>query len=217
MTNQDAMLKSKHAEDKLPIHKIQNNNETAMVHNITVVPAAEANELATEAAIVPATEPTNEPAIDPAIGPIAGATISKRLIIKCNQSLYNDFIKCQNQQKIFTYCNQDFAYCCSEIKIVLKDEVLGKQSKTQGTYKIENDLVNGKKHWTSLDGNQAIWYDTKHYCWSMGSSSDRGSSKSGIYSAFDGCCPTYLDMRFIYYNGGSFILAPKNSVSLTCS
>ena len=79
MTNQDAMLNSKHAEDKLPIHKIQNNNETAMVHNITVVPAAEANELATEAAIGPATEPTNEPAIDPAIGPIAGATIGPNL------------------------------------------------------------------------------------------------------------------------------------------
>ena len=79
MTNQDAMLKSKHAEDKLSIHKIQNNNETAMVHNITVVPAAEANELATEAAIGPATEPTNEPAIDPAIGPIAGATIGPNL------------------------------------------------------------------------------------------------------------------------------------------
>ena len=143
--------------------------------------------------------------------------------------MYNDFKKCQNQRRIYTFCNQDFADCCPEIKIVLKDEVLGKQSKKQGTYKIENDLVNGRKHWTSLDGNQAIWYDIKYYRWSMGSSSDRGSSKSGIASAYDFCCPiqpyvsshgdicTQHGMRFRYYNGGSFILAPKNSVSLTCS
>ena len=121
-----------------------------------------------------------------------------------------------------------FADCCSEIKIVLTDDVLENQSGYQGTYRIENDLENGRKHWTSLDGNQAIWYDTKHYCWSMGSSSDRGSSKSGIASAYDCCCPiqpyvsshgdicTQHGMRFRYYNGGSFILAPKNSVSLTC-
>ena len=91
------------------------------------------------------------------------------------------------------------------------------QSSRQGKYRIENDLVNGRKHWTSLDGNQAIWCDNLTNVWMIGPSSDRGSKIGGIMSIHDSGCPTQNGMRYKYYNGNSFSLAPKNSVSLTCS
>ena len=112
-----------------------------------------------------------------------------------------------------------FADCCSEIKIVLTGDVLEKQSGFQGTYRIENDLENGRKHWTSLDGMQAIWFDNLvSNSWMIGSSSNRGSNSGGIHSAHDSGCPTQNGMRFKYLkSSGSLLLAPKNSVSLTCS
>ena len=111
-----------------------------------------------------------------------------------------------------------FADCCSEIKIVLIGHVLEKQSRFQGTYRIENDLENGRKHWTSLDGMQAIWFDNLvSNSWMIGSSSNRGSNSGGIHSAHDSGCPTQNGMRFKYWNGSyPYLDAPKNSVSLTC-
>ena len=83
---------------------------------------------------------------------------------------------------------------------------------------IENDLVNGRKHWTSLDGNQAIWYES-HITnrWKIGFSSDRGSGLAAISSAHDSGCPTQKGMKYRYYNGSSWRLAPKNSFSIICS
>ena len=61
-------------------------------------------------------------------------------------------------ERMWISLNLILADCCSEIKIVLKDVVLKKQNSKLGAYKIENDLVNKRRHWTSLDRNQAIWY-----------------------------------------------------------
>ena len=95
--------------------------------------------------------------------------------------------------------------------------MLEKQSSRQGTYKIENDLVSGRKHWTSLDGNQAIWYDSLvTNTWLTGPSSDRGTT-GGIRSMHGSGCPTQNGMRFKYWNGSSWLVAPMNSLSLTCT
>ena len=111
-----------------------------------------------------------------------------------------------------------FADCCSEINIVLADEVLQNQDSKQGEYKIEDDLVNARNHWTSLDGNQALWYDSLvNNKWMIGKSSNRGSSTAGIFSAYDSVCPNQNKMKHKYWNGSSWLLAPKNSISITCS
>ena len=98
--------------------------------------------------------------------------------------------------------------------------VLEKQRSRQATYKIENhvvnnNVVNGRRHWKSVDGNQAIWFDFIANVWIIGSSSDLGSSNAGIHSAHDSACPTQNGMRFKYSSSG-FHVAPMNSVSLTC-
>ena len=65
---------------------------------------------------------------------------------------------------------------------------------------------------------QAIWFDIVNNSWIIGDSSNRGSNTGGIASAHDSGCPTQNGMRFNYAIGNSqWPLAPKNSVSLTCS
>ena len=110
-----------------------------------------------------------------------------------------------------------FADCCQEIKVTLTDDVLEKQSKYQGSYKIESYLLNGRKHWTSLDGIRALWYNNEHNVWAFGLSSNLGSNVVSILSVHDPGCPIQNGMRYKYNNRSSWLLAPKKSVSLTCS
>ena len=106
--------------------------------------------------------------------------------------------------------------CCSKVLITLRDDILAKQSSRAGIYKKnETGLLNGRNHWTSLDGNQAIWYNSIHNRWAIGFSSDLGSNAAGIVSTQDSHCPTSLN-RFKYSNGNGLSLAPSDSIQTEC-
>ena len=78
-------------------------------------------------------------------------------------------------------------------------------------------MLNGRKHWTSLDGIRGLWYENEHNAWAFGLSSDRGSGVVSIHSVHDSGCPIQNGMRYKHVNNSSWVLAPKKSVSLTCS
>ena len=67
---------------------------------------------------------------------------------------------------------------------------------------------------------EALWYDKKHNYWIVGLlSDDHGINAERIRSVHDSACPTKNGMRYKYHikNNGSWLLAPKKSVSLTCA
>ena len=63
--------------------------------------------------------------------------------------------------------------CCSEVDVVGQGAVRDAQSHLYQTYTIEPDLLNGKVHYTSKDGEEAIAYDGSRSEWNIQSASKR--------------------------------------------
>ena len=105
--------------------------------------------------------------------------------------------------------------CCSRIRVTLNGVVKDKQSSRAGTYQKASGLSNNRSYWNHIDKDYALWWDNSNNNWKIGDSSDLGSNTGAIASVQDTACPT-SDNLFEYVNGGKFILAPINSVSIQC-
>ena len=68
---------------------------------------------------------------------------------------------------------------CQKLQVILKNDVLSKQGRYQGTYQI-NKIVNGRLSWKSAFN--AIWYLPASYCWAFGSLDKIGGNLCGIIS-----------------------------------
>ena len=82
-----------------------------------------------------------------------------------------------------------------------------------GDYALEPDFINGKPHWTKLDGKQGIWFDQVFKNWKIGQVSDRGTPTAGLYSNTAADCVHDVQLGgWKWWNGQTFQHAGKGAV-----
>ena len=83
-----------------------------------------------------------------------------------------------------------------------------------GNYKKASGKINNRFHWSQINGNQSIWYNTNVNTWVIGNSKNIGINRSqpGIWTTREEECPT-IKNRFYY---GNWQLALIDSISIEC-
>ena len=82
---------------------------------------------------------------------------------------------------LFTYLQISISEC-SNLQVILKDDILSKQGSRQGVYEF-NEIVNGRNSWKT--SSQAIWYIPEFKDWAIGPLSGIGTKLRGITSVAD--------------------------------
>ena len=107
--------------------------------------------------------------------------------------------------------------CCSRIQVTLFGDVQVAQANKAGVYQKGRTFTNNRSHWNQVNGNSALWYDSRFFnVWTIGSLADLGSDIGGIFATQDTACPTTDNLYVYVTDAGEFIFAPFNSVSIQC-
>ena len=104
----------------------------------------------------------------------------------------------------FNFFNLFSGGCCKSVKAEFTtfNDAWFKQESKFGKYKLQSGKVNGKPHYTSSDGKNAIWYS--HGQWAVGSQKNKATKTAafGLKSTAD--CPTepHDQLNWKYANNG---------------
>jgi len=93
--------------------------------------------------------------------------------------------------------------CCWKVRVSYSEthHVQKEQSEIFQYYTHETGSVNGHPHYTSVDGKNAIWYNTKNKGWMIGDTADRGGNICNAHTGTnDVDCPEEVAFTWKYWN-----------------
>ena len=89
-------------------------------------------------------------------------------------------------------------------------------SEFEGTYILNDNLINGNPHWMKTDGSQAIWFSKKYSTWSVGLKSYLGEDDGWIFGPEDGqgkdSYPNEIKQGWQYWYDDDWYNAGSNDV-----
>ena len=83
----------------------------------------------------------------------------------------------------------------------------------EGTYILDDSLVNGYPYWLKTDGSQAIWLDKVSSSWAVGTKENLGTNTGGIAGSLGkDSYPNEIKQGWRYGDGTRFHEVPSSDV-----
>jgi len=83
--------------------------------------------------------------------------------------------------------------CCTEVTVGGNEVGRVEEHKSKyGNYELQSGTVNGKAHYTALDGKNAIWYTANGY-WNVASKEYKGTETTSFKASSSNDCPDSID------------------------
>ena len=96
--------------------------------------------------------------------------------------------------------------CCWKVNVhsKTKNHVYTRHRNMFGYYEKEQNLLNGKPHYTSVfsSGSLAIWFTSSYNTWMIGPSNNRGTIRGYAYNDNNYNCPYTAAYDWKYWNNG---------------
>ena len=108
--------------------------------------------------------------------------------------------------------------CCNRVRAWYvtdrKNRSFDLQDSRFGYYSIKPGTINGKPHYVSDDGEQAIWYDGNS--WNVGLTDDQGTTRAGIHVNSKANCPEEPIFDWEYLNNSNDWVPAEQGFSIYC-